>query len=137
MHHSTTVIGVYHIDPNGGHPVDSLQVMCDFDESCSTCIDPNEMVEHKPNIGSALQESSLYIPCLHFHSLQFHYSSLRSQGSHSRSYQISQEKVYVEDIVQCLLQGQVICPVTLSSSCFSPLFSSPTKSTSFSSRCCR
>lgn len=41
-------VGVYYIDPNGGCPMDGFQVMCSYDdqETCSTCIDPTEMVGH-------------------------------------------------------------------------------------------
>ena len=41
-------VGVYYIDPNGGFPSDSFEVMCDFEDgTCSTCIDATEMVSHK------------------------------------------------------------------------------------------
>ena len=108
---SIHVVGVYHIDPNGGHPVDSLQVMCDFDESCSTCIDPNEMVREKKTTLDITRDISPHLPS-NFHSLQFHYSSSMLQGSHSKSCQTSQERVYVG--WDCTKLAAVICPAALS-----------------------
>ena len=133
---SILVVGVYHIDPNGGHPVDSLQVMCDFDESCSTCIDPNEMVGKK-NQHSTLREIAHHT----FPPISTACNSITTVWCCRKVI----PKVVKPHRKKCMLGGNctklaaVICPAALSffsTSSASP-FSSLTKSTWFSSRCCR